>query len=134
MSSGPVMVATVRRPSPSRCSVASRPPARLSASTDGSWSPGRGRPNSTLGTPAALGDRVATWTTLNEPWCSAFLGYGSGVHAPGRREPAAALAAAHHLLLGHGLATAALRAALPPTAQVAITLNLAAVRAASERP
>ncbi|OSC56195.1 beta-glucosidase, partial [Streptomyces sp. 4F] len=32
----------------------------------------------------ALGDRVKTWTTLNEPWCSAFLGYGSGVHAPGR--------------------------------------------------
>ncbi|BFO19168.1 hypothetical protein SHKM778_55560 [Streptomyces sp. KM77-8] len=30
----------------------------------------------------ALGDRVKTWTTLNEPWCSAFLGYGSGVHAP----------------------------------------------------
>ncbi len=34
---------------------------------------------------AALGDRVKFWTTLNEPWCSAFLGYGSGAHAPGRR-------------------------------------------------
>ena len=33
-----------------------------------------------------LGDRVAMWTTLNEPWCSAFLGYGSGVHAPGSRD------------------------------------------------
>jgi len=32
----------------------------------------------------ALGDRVQHWTTLNEPWCSAFLGYGSGDHAPGR--------------------------------------------------
>ena len=31
----------------------------------------------------ALGDRVRYWTTLNEPWCSAFLGYGSGAHAPG---------------------------------------------------
>ena len=30
-----------------------------------------------------LGDRISVWTTLNEPWCSAFLGYGSGVHAPG---------------------------------------------------
>ena len=38
----------------------------------------------------ALGDRVQHWTTLNEPWCSAYLGYGQGVHAPGRREPAAA--------------------------------------------
>ncbi|RCV51017.1 GH1 family beta-glucosidase [Marinitenerispora sediminis] len=57
----------------------------------------------------ALGDRVATWNTLNEPWCSAFLGYAQGVHAPGRREPAAALAAVHHLLLGHGLAAAEIR-------------------------
>ena len=51
----------------------------------------------------ALGDRVPVWTTLNEPWCSAFLGYTAGVHAPGRQEGAAGLVAAHHLLLGHGL-------------------------------
>jgi len=57
----------------------------------------------------ALGDRVAAWTTINEPWCAAFLGYAAGVHAPGRTEPAAALAAAHHLLLGHGLAAGVLR-------------------------
>ena len=57
----------------------------------------------------ALGERVALWTTLNEPWCSAFLGYAAGVHAPGRTEPAAALAAAHHLNLAHGLAAAAIR-------------------------
>ena len=47
---------------------------------------------------------VAIWTTLNEPWCSAFLGYASGDHAPGPHATAAALRAAHHLLLGHGLA------------------------------
>lgn len=57
----------------------------------------------------ALGDRVPTITTLNEPWCSAFLGYTGGQHAPGRQEGAAGLVAAHHLLLGHGLAVAALR-------------------------
>ena len=56
-----------------------------------------------------LGDRITNWNTLNEPWCSAFLGYASGVHAPGRQEPAAALAAAHHLMLGHGLAAAVMR-------------------------
>ncbi|MBF4769228.1 beta-glucosidase [Nocardioides agariphilus] len=56
-----------------------------------------------------LGDRVPTWTTLNEPWCSAFLGYTSGDHAPGRQEGAIGLVAAHHLLLGHGLALDALR-------------------------
>ncbi len=58
----------------------------------------------------ALGDRVPVWTTLNEPWCSAFLGYTSGRHAPGRQEGAAGLRAAHHLLLAHGLATTELRA------------------------
>lgn len=52
-----------------------------------------------------LGDRVADWMTLNEPWCSAILGYMSGVHAPGRGDLGAALSASHHLLLGHGLAT-----------------------------
>ncbi len=72
-----------------------------------------------------LGDRVDTWTTLNEPWCSAFLGHASGVHAPGRTEPGAAFAATHHLLLGHGLAVRELRAA--GADRVGITLNLAPV-------
>jgi beta-glucosidase len=79
----------------------------------------------------ALGDRVDLWTTLNEPWCSAFLGYGSGVHAPGVTDPASALRAAHHLLLAHGLAVDGLRSTLPATAKVSITFNLAAVRPAS---
>ena len=50
-----------------------------------------------------LGDRVDSWTTHNEPWCAAFMGYTSGGHAPGRREGVAGVVAAHHLLLGHGL-------------------------------
>ncbi|HEX2864764.1 MAG TPA: GH1 family beta-glucosidase [Deinococcales bacterium] len=57
-----------------------------------------------------IGDRVPYWVTVNEPWCAAFLGYGTGVHAPGLRDPAAALEAAHHLLLAHGSAVRALRA------------------------
>ncbi|MGI8881770.1 MAG: GH1 family beta-glucosidase [Jatrophihabitans sp.] len=83
-----------------------------------------------LGT--ALGDRVASWTTLNEPWCSAFLGYATGVHAPGRTEDVSALRAAHHLMLAHGTATAALRAALPGSATVALTLNLHSMRPATD--
>jgi beta-glucosidase len=71
----------------------------------------------------ALGDRVRVWTTLNEPWCAAFLGYAAGIHAPGRQEPTAALAAAHHLLLGHGLATQELRRR-DAEATLGITLNL----------
>jgi beta-glucosidase len=78
-----------------------------------------------------LGDRVTSWITLNEPWCSAFLGYASGAHAPGRQDPAAALRAAHHLLLGHGLAVAAMRDA-GASAELGITLNLYPVHAASE--
>ncbi|MDP9394238.1 MAG: GH1 family beta-glucosidase [Actinomycetota bacterium] len=80
---------------------------------------------------SALGDRVGTWTTLNEPWCSAFLGYSSGVHAPGRTDPAASLAAAHHLNLGHGLAVQALRSVVAPTAKMSVTLNLHHVRGVS---
>lgn len=76
----------------------------------------------------ALGDRVKWWTTLNEPWCSAFLGYASGVHAPGRTEPVSALRAAHHLNLGHGLAAQALRSALPAESKLMVSLNPAAVR------
>ncbi len=57
----------------------------------------------------AIGDRVPTWTTLNEPWCSAFLGYTGGQHAPGRQEGVAGLVAAHHLMLGHGLVIDELR-------------------------
>src|SRR5437868_4190237 len=72
-----------------------------------------------------LGDRVEHWTTLNEPWVSAFLGYGSGVHAPGRRDGDAALLAAHHLMLGHGLATKALRTA--GAKQIMLVLNTAPV-------
>jgi beta-glucosidase len=79
----------------------------------------------------ALGDRVHTWTTLNEPWCSAFLGYAAGVHAPGRTEPAAALAAAHHLNLAHGLASSELRAAAPG-ARHSVTLNIHHLRGDAE--
>jgi beta-glucosidase len=75
---------------------------------------------------------VKTWITLNEPWCSAFLGYGSGVHAPGRTDPVAALRAAHHLNLAHGKAVQALRAELPARAQASITLNIHHVRALTE--
>lgn len=76
----------------------------------------------------ALGDRVATWTTLNEPWCSAFLGYGSGEHAPGRQDPGEALLAAHHLMLAHGLGVQALRSG--GASQVGLTLNFTPVMAA----
>ncbi|CNG37119.1 beta-glucosidase B [Mycobacterium tuberculosis] len=72
-----------------------------------------------------LGDRVDTWTTINEPWVAAYLGYGAGVHAPGRTSAADAFRAAHHLLLAHGLATRRLRAG--GAGQISLTLNLAPI-------
>ena len=78
---------------------------------------------------AALGDRVHTWTTLNEPWCSAYLGYGSGAHAPGITSPLAALQAVHHLNLAHGLGLQALRSSVSkPDAQYSVTLNFHVIR------
>ena len=68
-----------------------------------------------------LGDRVDRWITLNEPFCSAFVGHAVGRHAPGTKEGTPALAAAHHLLLGHGMAVGELRAAA--AGRVGITLN-----------
>lgn len=63
-----------------------------------------------------LGDRVGAWTTHNEPWCVATLGYEEGCHAPGHRDPAEALRVAHHLLLSHGWATEAIRREVPGAA------------------
>src|SRR5262249_929804 len=80
-----------------------------------------------------LGDRVRRWITLNEPWCSAFLGYYTGEHAPGRRDLSAALAATHTLLLAHGRAGPVVRA-LAPGASAGISRNPTHVEAASSAP
>ena len=81
----------------------------------------------------ALGDRVPTWTTLNEPWCSSLLGYGAGVHAPGRTDPRAAVAAVHHLHLAHGLGVQVLRAA-SSTIEIGVTHNLYEITPDSDSP
>ena len=78
----------------------------------------------------ALGDRLKNWATLNEPWCSAFLGYGIGIHAPGKTDFAASLQAGHHLLLAHGLAMPIIRENVPQ-AHAGIVLNPAPVYPAS---
>jgi beta-glucosidase len=80
----------------------------------------------------AFGDRVDTWTTLNEPWCSAYLGYGSGAHAPGRTDGAEALTAVHHLNLAHGLAIQALKPLVSNDPAFSITLNLHVLRGEGE--
>jgi beta-glucosidase len=79
-----------------------------------------------------LGDRVNYWITHNEPWVAAFAGYFQGEHAPGIQDPVAAFLATHHLLLGHGLACEALRAACRNRPRVGIVLNLTPMHPATD--
>jgi beta-glucosidase len=81
-----------------------------------------------------LGDRVHWWLTQNEPWCTAYLGYALGIHAPGLRDKQLAINAGHHALLAHGLAVPSLRAHLSSQAQVGIALDFYPVYPADARP
>lgn len=78
-----------------------------------------------------LGDRVTGWITHNEPEVVAMNGHYTGEHAPGLQDPFIALRVAYNLIVSHGLALQALRAALPASAQVGITLNINPVYPAS---
>jgi beta-glucosidase len=71
---------------------------------------------------AHFGERIGQWATLNEPWCSAFLGYCAGYFAPGRTEPGVSLEAAYNLILGHGLAVNAMREV--GASNIGIVLNI----------
>ena len=81
-----------------------------------------------------LGDRVKSYATLNEPWCSAFLGYFNGHHAPGHDDADISkyLSAVHHLLLAHGLAMPILRSHAP-NADCGIVLNLSQIYPDSDK-
>lgn len=82
-----------------------------------------------------LGDRVSWWVTQNEPWCSAYLGYGQGTHAPGIREMSSAVTAAHHLLLAHGLASERIhKITTNAETRVGIVLNLTPIYATDDDP
>jgi beta-glucosidase len=81
-----------------------------------------------------LGDRVRWWLTQNEPWCSAYLGYFAGEHAPGIRGDAqGAVDVGHHLLLSHGLAIPRIRTHAP-SARIGAALNLFPIFAGDQRP
>lgn len=77
-----------------------------------------------------FGPRIRKWATLNEPWCSAYLGYFKGEHAPGRRDLHATVKAVHHLNLAHGLAVQAFRES-GLSGEVGIAWNLVKPRPAS---
>jgi len=80
-----------------------------------------------------LGDRVAWWMTVNEPWSIAVHSYVKGKHPPLQCDNAQALQAAHHLLLAHGLAVPRIRQHSQPGAAIGISLNLSPVYPADQR-
>ena len=80
-----------------------------------------------------LGDRVVGWVTHNEPWCQAFLGHATGLHAPGRCDMSAAYEVAHNLLLSHGEAVQTFRAS-GAVGRIGIALNPQRYIAASDDP
>ncbi len=75
-----------------------------------------------------FGDRVSSFTTLNDPWSAAMRGYGDGSHAPGVRGHARE--ALHHLLLAHGRAAAVIRELAGEKAQIGIAVTVTPVHAA----
>lgn len=60
---------------------------------------------------ARLGDRVTDWVPVNEPNVVTLMGHAVGLHAPGKTLMFDALPVGHHLLVAHGRAAIALRAA-----------------------
>lgn len=79
-----------------------------------------------------LGDRVKSWTTHNEPWCTSFLSNMLGQHAPGLQDPPVAFKVAHNVLISHGTSAAVIRRNVSG-ATVGITLNLVPFTPATER-
>lgn len=78
-----------------------------------------------------FGDRITNWLTINEPWCVSWLGYMSGVHAPGVRNVDSALAAAHHTALAHAHASRAMKA-VNPSIRTGIAVNMTNYRIAED--
>lgn len=71
-----------------------------------------------------LGDRIKQWATLNEPWCTAYLGHLNGHHAPGIKDLPTTVRVAHQMVRAHALASTAVRGSVPD-ARIGVVLNLA---------
>lgn len=76
----------------------------------------------------AFGDRVKRWLTLNEPWCSTVLGYGTGEHAPGitSDDGSKVYLSGHHILLAHASAVKVYRTEFKDSQKgtIGVTLNV----------
>lgn len=81
----------------------------------------------------ALGEKVHSYATFNEPFCTTYLGYEIGIHAPGKVGKEYGRKAAHHLLLAHGLAMQVLQKNCP-NALNGIVLNFTPAYSATDKP
>lgn len=80
-----------------------------------------------------LGDLVGDWITVNEPFCAAFHGHLSGLHAPGIRHEPTALRAALMQLHAHGQAVRAMRV-INPDFRIGLAMNLSDLAPATQHP
>jgi len=79
----------------------------------------------------AFGDLVTDWSTFNEPWVFAFLGYAEGIHAPGYTRWDWGFQVTHNLLVAHGRAARVLRSRFPH-AKLSLVVNSGAARRRSD--
>ena len=81
-----------------------------------------------------LGDRVAMWATINEPWVIMDGGYMFGKLAPGHRNIYEAPIVSHNVLRAHGNAVRAFRASSASSKPIGLVVNLEPKYAASDSP
>ena len=81
-----------------------------------------------------LGDRVAMWATINEPWVIMDGGYMFGKLAPGHRNIYEAPIVSHNVLRAHGNAVRAFRASSASAKAIGLVVNLEPKYAASDSP
>lgn len=70
-----------------------------------------------------LGDRVAFWLTINEPWCIVDGGYFQGIHAPGIKDRRIGYRVGHNLMRAHAYAVERYRASINGTGQISLAIN-----------
>ena len=81
----------------------------------------------------AFQGKVKYWTTLNEPWVATIPAYATGMMAPGHKDYAEGLLAAHNMLVSHGAAVRLFREMKLP-GEIGIVLNLSPRKPASDLP
>ena len=81
----------------------------------------------------AFGDLVPMWSTINEP-IATYVGYALGGFAPGHTDEKSGNQARHNILVAHGKAVEAFRAANLSNAQIGIVIDIWKRHALTDSP